>query len=338
MNHCLRCHKDFSPGDRHIWKCGGVPEECSKCLPENKQALLRQIYENPPVREVQGAFGDTFPNVAYVKETKGIETYFWGCSIPYRLNLDPSIHDSATALKRTLASSFKLVLRFPILFLIRKKRVIEWFYNNYAADFRQKIEDIFFSPLCEELFLKGKKIIEEKVKLLGLSDPKDEYRNKLIESLKAFIAFFQTSTTYHMVLHDFMENMRPTRKGILKALEIVCKRIESAEKYKKEHNIEAEYKKRLGRPMESNAEENKENSRRFKVFKRFMYFVLFVPKARKTLCEYLASLDAGKLCSDVNDFYWYYRRHNYDFGGLSYSERIEVASLLDKQKEHIIFE
>ena len=127
MEHCTNCHLDFNWVDRHVFNCDGIKRKCSKCLSPEKQELLKKIHKKE-IREIEGAFNDYAPNVAYIEREEGYKTWFHGCSVPYKLDLNPLNNDATTGFKRVVLSYLRLAFKYLFLFLIRRKHLIEFFY------------------------------------------------------------------------------------------------------------------------------------------------------------------------------------------------------------------
>src|SRR3989304_9850946 len=80
--------------------------------PEIDAKIRQHIKDKGNIVSVEGAFGDTFRNMAYVEEyiktDKGIQTKFYGCSILFKGDLKRETIDSVATNKRVLIAMFPL--------------------------------------------------------------------------------------------------------------------------------------------------------------------------------------------------------------------------------------
>ena len=319
MNHCLRCHRNFSPGDRHIWNCDGVSQECKKCPSDEKKSLLEKIYKYGTVKQLDGLFRDDIPSPGYIdieKTGKDQNGYTWvhGYSYPYKLNVDPKIQAVCTVFKRVIMEDIRFFLRHPLSF--RKKEEIDRLVSIYRGGVEQKIDNIQFHPAIDELHQKAIQLTKKKIPLKGLARAEyetqshDEPQAKVLMLIKASAAFFQTSTSYFTILSDLLQNVRTEnepRKEILRLLDLATKRYR--------------------RP-----------SSRIPQVRKLAAVVLLHPTYKRIAGEYLKSLDTSKLKKDEADTYITYRRSFYDSDGLTWEERYAKVKEIDKKKGHVIFE
>lgn len=307
MEHCTSCHLNFNWGDRHSFNCDRKQRKCSTCLSPEKQELLKKIHQKE-IREIEGIFNDFKPNVAYIERTEGYKIWFHGCTIPYKLDLNPLNNDATTGLKRVILSYLKLAFKYPFLFLIRRKTLVEYFYDNYASVLGHKT--VQFNPFCQELLLKGREIALE-IPLKGI-EPVYEYQYKVIELIRGFVSFFQCSLSYYIILQDMFSEIDQTKdpiKEVKRVIDLGLSRIS----------------KEIGGAAIS-----------IKPFRKILPVFLFL--YGKPLKRFILSLDMSKIRKDDSDIYYSYRRKFYDTDGKSYEKRMAIIRMIDEENNHLIYD
>ena len=66
--------------------------------------------------------------------------------------------------------------------------------------------------------------------------------------------------------------------------------------------------------------------------------ILLFPPFRKMVEIYFNKLDMNRIKPDEEDLYWAGRRQGYNFGGISYKDRLEEIEWIDKENGHIIIQ
>lgn len=292
--------------------------------PEIDEQIKQHIKEKGSIVGVEGAFGDTFRNLAYVEEyiktDKGIQTKFYGCSVLFKGDLKRETIDTVATIKRMLIAGVELALKYKYTLIIRflfsykkaLRNLVDWFIQIYEVDLGHKsyknLDDFSLPP--REIVRAGIKLAEEiSLEKYSLSRYNNrEYREDVKRLFWCLGMIIQSDFAYYWRVQDLLSN------------------------YKKNDNI----RKELGRLFDLAIERENQIKEKFIILKRFAMLVLLLPPIKKLATKYFNELDIDKIQPDEEDLYWAGRRQGYDFGGVSYKIRMEESLKIDKERGHII--
>jgi hypothetical protein len=258
---------------------------------------------------VDGVFGDTYRNLGFVEEylktDKGIQTKFYGCSFLFKGDIKRETVDSVAALKRVLMATVEHLLKGK-MFFVSTKAFVYWFVRNYEADLEIKTYTSLsdFAPVPREMISVGIRLANH-VK-------NQEYRGKIIKFIWALGTFIQNDFAYYWRVQDPLceldkESLNENpRKEILRLFDLAIAR-------------------------------DNQISEKVRLLKKLASILLLIPRYKKIAKDYFNGLDIEKIKPDREDIYFMGRRQGYNFGGLSYKDRIEGVKETDKEEGNVIF-
>lgn len=291
--------------------------------PELDAKICQHIKEKGSIVSVEGAFGDTFRNLGfveeYIKTDKGIQTKFYGCSILFKGDLRREVIDGVATVKRVMMASAELALKYKfslIRFLFSYKKAlrnfVDWFIQIYEADLGQKsyknLND--FAPVPRELIRAGLKLAEE-IPLgkypLSRWGPR-EYRIDVKRLFWCVGTIIQSDFAYYWRVQDPLSNFQKTN----------------------------DIRKEIGRLFNLAIERENQIKEKFIILKRAAMIILLFPPIKRLAIKYFNELNIDKIQPDEEDVYWSGRRAGYNFGGISYEEKIKEIERIDKEKGNVI--
>jgi len=293
--------------------------------PEIDAKIRQHIKDKGNIVSVEGAFGDTFRNMAYVEEyiktDKGIQTKFYGCSILFKGDLKRETIDSVATNKRVLIATIELVLKYKYQLIIGLffwktilRNLVDWYIQIFEVDLGKKtyvnLDD--FSSLSREIIRVGIECAE-KIPLnkypLSRYDSR-EYRVDVKRLFWCLGTIIQSDFAYYWRIQDFLSNFQKTK------------------------NI----RKEMNRLFNLAIERENQIKEKIIILKRFIMLILLFPPFRKMVEIYFNKLDMNRIKPDEEDLYWAGRRQGYNFGGISYKDRLEEIEWIDKENGHIIIQ
>src|SRR3990167_11504332 len=108
--------------NRELWLAKLQSNNSPSKYPELDEKIRQHIKEKGSIVSVEGVFGDTFRNMAYVEEyiktDKGIQTKFYGCSVLFKGDLKRETIDGVATVKRVIIATVELALKYKFIICI----------------------------------------------------------------------------------------------------------------------------------------------------------------------------------------------------------------------------
>jgi hypothetical protein len=289
------------------------------------QEVRRVIKEKGSCKRLEGIFGDEDRCDGFEEEiihtTDGAKTKIIGCSFLLNGFIDKDIIDHVAVVKRVWIEDIKLMTRFPFLIpiFLSQKGLRRYALISYAHLIQLKypfpfwkIQDSDFSLPIKEL-VKGLReatqhLKQDKFVIYNVGEVVRYTLDVLIDSVA--LVFF-ADNAYLFPLQDILSQLDKKKLG---------------------QNL----RKEVNRLLDIGISRANHIHDKLKLFKLFINFLLFFPQFRKIVRIFLETINPANIEMDGADFYFSLKRRGYNYGGLSFEERLKIREELDKTLGHHI--
>ena len=273
-----------------------------------RMAISKHIVENGSIKLDENIFGDDYNCGGYEEEIikppeGGTFTKFYGCSVLYKGEIDNEMIDKLALVKRSIVATLSLVASFPfILFvpflILWKERVLKESIRWIVRIYRA---DLIKKQLPDIRFNRMEREVIRVFMEFAEKTNDGYYKNEIIDLGYLVAMIFQFDSAYRFTFQDaFNKDIRVFMRTLLE----------------------------------------RENGIRIKWMwiDRILKIVLLSPKIRKFIKEFLGEFNEKEIRLDEADWYYCLRRHRYNYGGLTYEERMKIKDSIDKQKGHVVLD
>ena len=256
----------------------------------------------------ENVFGDDFNCGGYEEcvikpEDGGTFTKFYGCSILLKGEIDNETIDKLAVVKRSIVATLSLVSSFPFILFV--PFLILWKECVLKESIRWIVR-IYRADLIKKQLphIRFNRMEREVIRVFGVfaRNVKDEYyKNEIIDLGYLVAMVLQFDSAYRFPFQDaFNKDIRLFMRTLLE----------------------------------------RENGIRIKWvwIDRILKIVLLSPKIRRFVNEFLGEFNEKEIRLDEADWYYCLRRHRYNYGGLTYEERMKIKDSIDKQKGHDVLD
>ncbi len=270
--------------------------------------VRRIIKEKGSIKVLEGVFGDRDRCNGYEEEIirtpEGTFTKILGCSYLLKGFIDKEIIDTATATKRVLMEDIRFIASNPIfiLFLLRKKTI---------KDLIARYERIFLA------------------RLLQLRPPYSGWKVQDRDYPPAIREFVRVGRKFNEIIADGLGLILFADNAYYFPYQDIIGNLDK-------ENLKQNSRKEIKRLLNLGLDRAYAIKDKLRLFVRLVLILLYYPKFKNFIIEFLSEIDPEKVKRDEADWYFCLKRETYDFGGLSLNIRLKLREEIDKEKGHII--
>lgn len=284
-----------------------IPER-TKEQEELRIAISKHIAENGSIKLDENVFGDDYNCGGYEEEIikptdGGTFTKFYGCSYLFKGEIDNEIIDKLAPVKRCIVATISVLSSFPFILFV--PLLILWKERVLASSIRWIVRIYRADAIKKQLpNIRFNGVEREVLRVFSIFSErtKDEYyKNEIIDLGYLVAMILQFDSAYRFPFQDaFNKDIRVFMRTLLE----------------------------------------RENGIRIKWvwIDRILKIVLLSPKIRRFVNEFLGEFNEKEIRLDEADWYYCLRRHRYNYGGLTYEERMKIKDSIDKQKGHVVLD
>lgn len=291
-------------------------EKIKEALSKSKQLMI-----------LQGAFGDEENCSGIVEkvihpEEGGELLKFYGCTylfkgLPPRRILEGGGLGLAKSMisaipREIIAPSFTLKLALAFLYVFSRRRFIHYCNVYFGEIYRNVVLTANFPPQRYNAVARELRRAMENTIGFEIGNKEEQ---ELLMKVGAFVSLFiELDAAYRFPLQDIFGGLekervkKSARQEVRWLFDILLERT----------NFDVHRQKWI------------------QFSKAVMFFLLISLKACEFLRSFLLELDIDKVKLDENDWYFCLQRRSYNFGGVSFEDRMKERKRLDEEKGHII--
>lgn len=252
---------------------------------------ILDIYENPKTLNNSILHEGNTENVPeFITLEKGIKVHMKGVQFPQKSLPTPEILVAVNTIKR-------IIISFSSSFLIplSMKRAIKSFNDiSWSIMTHYILKDEYMTDCSREL----KKLIYNFLINFGINEEDSERCSKIISHI------FEYDNAYRLRLQDILSSVPRHKLTSPKEIRKIGKLLHERD------------------DADTRQFENRRVGERFLKISKLISYTLYIPKVRRSLKRSLEICNYYNFQMDLEDIYWSYMRKDYNFGGLTYEERM----------------